>query len=127
MIENSVGRFWLDEDGIMRCEVKSGTDQTREQAEDSMRIFRQLAAGRGRPAVIVTAGAQGLSREARAVYGGADRGDPFSAVALVVAGSAIARTLGNFVIAVSRPAFPVRMFETLEEALPWARAHLQKR
>jgi hypothetical protein len=123
VIENAVGRFGLDGEGIIRCVVKDGTDQTREQAEDSLRIFGQLAGGKRRPAVIDSSGAKSLSRDARACYTGREAEKVFAAVALVVANSVLARSIGNFVLAVSKPAFPLRMFETVDDAMTWARTH----
>ena len=121
-IENGVGVFWM-EDGMLRCVVKPTTAvQALPEAEDSMRIFRELAEGRARPAVIDISAAKGLSREARNAYVGPGAVGVFASAGLVVASSVIARTLGNFVINVSKPPFPVRLFESVEDALAWTRA-----
>ncbi len=120
-VENAAGWFWVDEDGLLRCTVKN-IHQTAEIAQDSMRIFRELAAGKPRPAVIDTTAARSLSKEARAAYTGPTAADAFGAVALVSGGSNLVRGLVNFVIFVGKPAMPTRLFDTLEEALAWARA-----
>ncbi len=120
-IENDVGVFWL-EDGMLRCMVKpADAVQSRDQAEDSMRIFRQLAAGHPHPAVIDISAAKGLSREARNAYSGPGAEDVFASAGLVVASSMIARAIGNFVINVSKPPFPLRLFDNVDDALAWTR------
>ena len=124
-VETAIARFWLDEEGILRCVVKP-VDQTREQAMDSMRIFAELAAGKRCPAIIDTSRVKEISREVRAVYTGSHAAQVWTACALVVSSSSVARTIGNFIIAVSRPPFPTRMFENLDDALAWARSHLPK-
>ena len=123
--ETESARFWLDDDGVMRAVAKP-VNQTTEQAAENLRVFTELAGGTRRPVVIDTSQVKGLSREARAIYSGPQAARIWTACARVVASSVIARTLGNFIMAVSRPAFPTRMFETLDEALVWARAHLAR-
>jgi hypothetical protein len=123
VIETGVGRFWL-EDGLLRYVAREGNEQSRAEAEDSMRVFAQLAAGKRRPAVMVILGVKKLSRDARAIYTGPGAGKTFLAVALVVAESAMARGLVNFILAVSKPEFPTRMFETVDEAVAWAKTHV---
>lgn len=124
-VENDSGRFWLDDDGVLRCVAKP-IEQTTEHALEAMRIFTELAGGAKHPAVIDSSRVKGLSREARTLYSGPRAAEIWTACALVVSYSTVATTLGNFVIAVSRPAFPTRMFDSLDDALPWARAHLKK-
>ncbi len=124
-VELDNGRYWLDDDGVLRCVVKP-VDQTAEMALETMRLFAQLAGGKRRPVVIEMARVKGVPREVRAIYSGEHAARVWSACGLVVASSSIARTLGNFVLAVSRPAFPTRLFDDLEEALAWARNHLAK-
>jgi hypothetical protein len=123
-LENDAGRFWIDEEGILRCVVKPDLEQTREHALDSLRLFSRLARGEVRPVIIESDRMHALDRDARAVYSGAAAAEVFAAVAMVVCGSVVARTLVNFIIAVRKPPFPTRIFETVEEALPWARSHL---
>ena len=123
VIETGVGKFWL-EDGLLRCVAREGNEQSRAEAEDSMRVFAQLAAGKRRPAVMAILGVKRLSREARAIYTNQEAGATFAAVALVVAGSTVARALVNFVLTVGKPAFPTRIFETVDEALAWAKTHV---
>jgi hypothetical protein len=124
--ETESARFWVDDDGIVRAVAKA-INQTTEQAAENLRVFAELADGTRRPVVIDTSQVKGLSREARGIYSGTEAARIWTACALVVSSSVIARTLGNFIIAVSRPPFPTRMFETVDEALVWARAHLDGR
>ena len=122
VIESSVGRFWL-EDGLLRYLAREGHEQSRPEAEDSMRIFVGLADGKRRAAVLEIVGVAKLSREARAIYSSEEAARTFTAVALVVTGSVVARTLVNFILTVSRTHVPARMFESRDEAIAWARTY----
>ena len=122
VVETALGRFWL-EDGILRFVANAGTEQSGEDAAEAMRVFEKLAGGQRRPAVIVVVGLKKLSREARTIYGSPEAAKTFRAVGLVVGGSAIARALINFMVTVVRPVTPTRMFDTVDEAVAWARTH----
>jgi len=122
-IETAAGHFWL-EGGLLRFVAKEQSEQSQADAEESMRVFAQLAGGTRRPAVMVILGVKKLSREARALYTGERAARTFTAVAIVVAGSTVARALFNFIMAVSKPRFPARVFETVDEAVEWARGQV---
>ncbi len=123
VIETGVGRFWL-EDGLLRYEARAGHEQSLADAQESMRVFAQLAAGQRRPVVMTIIGVKSLSRGARALYTGEEAARTFAAAAIVVAHSTLARALFNFIMTVSKPAFPSRVFDTVEDAVAWARGYL---
>ena len=84
VIETAVGTFWLDEDEIIRCIAKQ-PKQTLQDAQDSMKVFRQCGAGKRRAAVIDVSHVGGLSREARLCYVGLESTAVFCAVGLPTA------------------------------------------
>jgi len=118
-IENEVAWYWIDEDGVVCCEVKKGVDQTLELALDSLRVFREMAGRKPLPTIIDIRHVQTLNREARAVYCGAEASQVFLVLALVVAGSSVARSIASFTLTVMKPNFPVRLFATMDEAKEW--------
>ncbi len=122
IIENSTGQFWV-EDGLLRFTAKQDSEQSRADAEESMRIFAELAGGKPRPVLMDITGVKKLSREARAIYTAETARRVFAAVA-IVARSSITRALFNFIMAVSKPPYPSRMFDNMDEAQAWARARL---
>jgi hypothetical protein len=119
-LENAVGSFWLDDDGLLRV-IANGVDQTRADAEDSLRILAELGGSKRRPAVIDVSKVKVFERGARTVYAGPQAARVFTSVALVVASSPLARALTSFIISVGRPSFPTRLFGTAEEAAAWSR------
>jgi hypothetical protein len=119
-------RLWLDDDGVLRVVVINPISQTTEHARDNMRVLGEIGGGLPRPTIIDNSQMKGLSREARAIYSGHEAAAVMEVCALVVTTSLIARALGNFVITVSRPAFPTRLFESTDDALVWARSFLRK-
>jgi hypothetical protein len=118
-IENDVAWYWIDEDGVVCCEVKQGVDQTHDLALDSLRVFRELCGGTPRPTIIDIRHLKTLSREARVCYTGTEARKVFLAMAIVFAGSTVARSVANFTLAVMKPDFPVRLFATVDDAKKW--------
>jgi hypothetical protein len=124
-IENKVAWYWIDGDGGVCCKIKEGVDQTQELALDSLRVFRELCAGTPRPTIIDIGHVRALSREARACYTGPEASQVFSAMAIVYAGSTVARSIANFTLTVMKPDFPVRLFANMDEAKEWIYPHLR--
>jgi hypothetical protein len=52
---------------------------------------------------------QAVGRSARSYFAGREAANVATAVALI-AGTGVARTVGNFMIGLSRPPYPVRLF-----------------
>jgi hypothetical protein len=123
VIEHATGRFWIDDDGVVRC-VATPMAQSADDAREAMRIFAELGGGTKRPVVTDISAVRSLGRDARGVYTGDGAAAIWTACALVVSTSAVARTIGNFVLTVSPPALPTRLFSRVDEALAWARGYL---
>ncbi len=116
------GRFWLDEDGILRGECFEGAEETLVDAEEQLREQRVMAGGRARPFLMDISRVRSLSRDARNYFAkSAAAQEVFSSVALVV-GSPLSRAVGNFFIGLNKPLMPTRLFTSEEDALGWLRA-----
>jgi hypothetical protein len=121
-VETRIGFFWVEDD-VIRFASKPAQAQELADAVEAMRIFRDLAAGRRMPTVMEVSGVRSLTREARALYTtGPEAVETFAAVGLVVSGSSMARALVNFMMTVSRPDCPARMFESVADAVVWAKS-----
>lgn len=125
VVETEAGRFWLDEEGFLRVIVKP-IDQTAAHAQETLRVLAQLGGGTKRPGIIDGSQIARMSREVRMTYTGEQSAELWSAVAVVVTASAVARSVVNFAIVVSRPRFPTRLFDDVNDARAWARGYLRK-
>jgi hypothetical protein len=76
----------------------------------------ELTGGRLSPLLVDLHDSGQQARAARLEF--TSQADLVSAVALIV-GTPLSRIMGNFFLGVSRPPYPVRMFDTEESALVW--------
>lgn len=120
MFETDKGRFWLDEQGFVRCEVLPDTDQSYD-IDDAKAFLAAIASvAEGKRALVLAdmRGVTAVARPARLHLSSAKAGEVVSAVALVVE-SRVSKIIGNFFMTVNAPPFPTRMFVTVEEARNW--------
>jgi hypothetical protein len=62
--------------------------------------------------------ARAITRQAREYYTGAENAKVTAGTAMLI-NSSVGRIIGNFLIQVNRPAFPIRLFSDETEALRW--------
>lgn len=117
VIETSTARLCLREDGVMLMEALPRQGHTVKDAHENMSAACDLAADGKVPLIVDLRAAGTVERDARLVY---SRGAPdhIGATALLVE-SSIKRTVVNFMINVSRPPYPIRVFTSAEEATTW--------
>jgi hypothetical protein len=117
-ISTSTCLWSLGDDGILRGEIRVGVLETLSEAKANVDAMAQLARGRKLPVLVNVSRARMVSREARQCYAGAETAKLTVAAALIV-GSPISRVLGNFFLGLNRPAFPLRLFTSEEDAVAW--------
>ena len=99
--------------------IRPGTNQTLAHAKANLAMAISETGGRRRPLLIDIRGAQPLEAEARHHYSGQTLMDNFSAMALLIDGSALGRMLANVYLRIARPGVPTQLFEEQTEALRW--------
>jgi hypothetical protein len=114
------GRFWVDEEGLLRGEAAPSAEQDLAQAREQAAAQRAFGVSLPRPFLMDIRGARALTREARAFYASQEAAELFSATALLV-DSPLSRAIGNFFLGLNRPMMPTRLFTTEAEALAWLR------
>ncbi len=116
----SSGRFWVDEEGILRGEASPAAAQDLAEAKAQVAAQRGLGVSLPRPFLMDIRKARALSREARVYYAGQEVTGVFTATALLV-DSPLSRAIGNFFLGLNKPSMPTRMFGDAEQALAWLR------
>ena len=109
-------RIWLRPDGIVVVVWVPGTTTLLEDAIACLDAVAQVSGGRRRPLMVDMRDTGPQDRRTRAEL--TSRDERSSAIALVV-GTPLSRMLGNLLIMVNRPRFPVRLFDNEESALAW--------
>ena len=124
-IETRTNRNWLRSDGILQSETLPGASQSLTDARENATAYVQLARGRRRPLLMDMRTVSGpLDREAREYYAGPQYAALVSATALLV-GSPVGRVIGSFVLRLTRPVSPIRIFTSESEALAWLKGFLE--
>ena len=124
IIETAIARFWRDERGMLRGEVKPGVTITEQGARENIKVLQQLSTGIPRPLLVDIRFVRVLPhREARLLFASDDLKDTLSAVAFLI-DSAVGIMMVKFFIRISKPPFPVQAFKTEAEALEWIEAYV---
>ena len=117
-IETRTETITLGEDGILRCKVKPVDNHTLDDAVENVRASATLLAGSRAPTLLDARAARAITRQAREYYTGAENAKVTAGTAMLI-NSSVGRIIGNFLIQVNRPAFPIRLFSDEAEALRW--------
>jgi hypothetical protein len=122
-VVSGVHRMWLDDEGIVHAESIAGAQHTRADAEEGLRLVRELAGRRARPLLVDLRFTKSIDRDARVYYAGGATVGIALAVALVT-DSPLTRVIASFFMGVNKPPVPTRMFTSEADALTWLRTFL---
>ena len=117
-------RMWLRPDGIVQMAWLNRAASDLEDATAAISAMNELTGGRRSPLLVDLHDGGQQTRPARLEF--ARRDDLVSAVALIVS-TPLGRIMGNFYIRVSRPPYPVRLFDDEASALAWLLAFVGSR
>jgi hypothetical protein len=120
VIEARATRTWVGADGIVRSQIRPGSDFSVEDSADALRGVRALADRSPAPVLVDARGVRTASREARLYWERPEARDALSAMGIVV-GSPVSRIIATFFIRLVRPGFLVRIFSSEEDAVAWLR------
>lgn len=113
----------LEDDGIVKCVVFENVLMELDDAVENVRAVGQLANGKKVPVLVDMSFAVGATKEARAYFSQPEVGEIQSASAIVVK-SLMAQMLGNFFLGLNKTTFPIKIFQTEEEAREWLVSHI---
>jgi len=124
VIETSIGKVWLDEEGIIRENVNPGSIIDLEVAKEEIAAYAVLCKNEARPLLVDIRNVKSVTGEARSHLAGEEGAKITRAVALLI-GSPLSRIMGNFFLGLNKPSFPSKLFASEEEALLWLRGFLK--
>jgi len=124
VIETSISKVWLDEEGIIQEKVHAGSIVDLEVAKEEIAAYAVLCKYEARPLLVDIRNVKSVTGEARSHLAGEEGAKVTRAVALLI-GSPLSRIMGNFFLGLNKPSFPSKLFTSEEEALIWLRGFLK--
>lgn len=118
VIETRTEALTLGDDGILRCRIKPTELHTLADAVENVRARHSLIGGGRVPTLLDARATREITRQAREYYTGPETAKVTLGMALLF-GSSVGRMIGNFLIQVNRPRFPIQLFSDESEALLW--------
>lgn len=122
IVQTPIGVMWL-ENGVLIHRVETLT-VNQADAASIPKAVAVLTGGRPVPAVVDIRNVAFAEHDARAAFAGSPDESLEIATALVVAHGA-STTMGRIFMKLDRPARPVEMFTSMDEAIAWAKSHLE--
>lgn len=118
-IQTRTARIEVLEDRIVVARIGDGV-QTVDDARENFEACARLAAPDRKPLLSDIRMAKPLMPEVRRVYMGESL-IAFAAMAMLVRGTPLGRTMGNVYLKIARPAIPTKLFAQEAKALAWLR------
>lgn len=123
MRETATAQIALGKDGILVVRVRPDATQRVTDARENLAGAVAETNGRRRPLLVDISTSQPLDAEARHLYSGQTLEAGFTALALLVEGSALGVMMGNVYFRVARPGIPARLFTDEARAIEWLKGH----
>ena len=119
MPETRTAHIALNSNGLVVVRIKQGALQTIEDAKANLAMCVSETGGRRRPLLVDISGSRPLESEVRHHYSGETLVDSFSALAMIIASSALGRMMANVYLRVARPGIPTQLFAEEVRAVEW--------
>ena len=117
--------YFVRDDGIVVQKVVSSRKQTLEDILANVGAFNEIAEGRKRLLLVDMHVAAAIEAKAREYYATEEASRYVLALALITPSTAT-RILGNFFLGLNKPAYPCRMFATIEDGVVWLHARARE-
>jgi len=108
-----------DPRGFVKKVTKEGAEYTLKDAEDDFEAARTLARGEARPLLVDERGLRGAEHAVRSFWVSKEIPSVCKCVAVITGNSPVSNMIGNFVITVSKPTVPTKLFASEQAAMPW--------
>lgn len=123
VIKTRTSEMWM-EDGILHCKLFPNSEVTYEHAKEIMEESMKLSGGKNIPVLGDLSEVKSISRRAREYLSGEEATKIASSLA-VLAGSPVSKVIGNFLIGLNKPSYPVKLFTSKEKAIKWLKKFIE--
>ena len=111
------------ENGILQCDVFPNAEITIEEGKKIMEASFKLSNGKKLPILADMRRIKSMPRESRIYLSGEEATKTASALAVLIETS-ISKIIGNFILGLNKPTYPVKMFNSKQKAIEWLKEFL---
>jgi hypothetical protein len=120
-VQISIGELSLVEDGLIYVKVFTNAEVTLDIAKEYHSVVAYLCEERPHSTVLDISGVTYVSKDAREWLQEHSSQWGKTVSAALITNSFTSKAIGNLVLTLSKPSFPVRLFESRDLAEQWAR------
>ena len=113
----------IDDDGILISAYKESSNIEIEDAIMVRDATLELTGGKKCVALVDLTNVRTISKEARYYFSGTEFAQVFIAAASFVS-TPVSKIIGNFFLGMNKPAMPVRLFNSRDEAIAWLKEYM---
>jgi len=124
VIETRTAKIWFGEHGIIRYTILPKAEVTLDDTREYVRIQSKLTKTKKILNLTDIRKVKSIEREAREFLMGEEAVKITRACALIV-GSSVSRVIGNFMLGLNKPAYPVKLFTSEDEAIEWLNGFIE--
>jgi hypothetical protein len=118
-VQTSIAKISIERDSIVLVELIENTYSTHETLEENTLAILKLSGEQGGDLVIFDIqNLKGVSKEARSLAKSMRYNFVYKAVGIVV-GNLLTRMFASFFVGISRPGFPIKIFNCKKDAHVW--------
>lgn len=121
VISTPYSKIWI-KDGILYYKIFPNSEITSKHAREIIEESMKLSEGKNIPVFGDISEVKSISLEAREYISGEEATKIASSLA-ILASSPISKIIGNFLISLNKPSYPVKLFTSKEKALEWLKTY----
>jgi hypothetical protein len=122
VFKTKTAKLWVEK-GILHCRVFPGAKITIENAREIMDVSLRLANGKKVPVLGDMRNVKSIPKESRDYLSGKEATKTASSLALLIE-SPISKIIGNFLMGLNKPSYPVKLFTAKNEAIQWLKGFI---
>lgn len=112
------------EDGILHCKLLPNSEINLVDAKEIVNQTLKLCHGKNIPILGDLSEAKYISIESRKYLSGQEANKAASSLA-IIANTMVGKIIGNFLIGLNKPSYPVKLFTSEEKALDWLKQFME--
>jgi hypothetical protein len=123
VLRTKTAELWIEDD-ILQCKILPNAEITIDDGKKIMEISMRLSNGKKIPVLADMGSIKSMSRESRVYLSGEEAKKTATALALVTK-TPIGKIIGNFLLGLNRPSYPIKMFTSPLEAKQWLKDFIE--
>jgi hypothetical protein len=109
----------MDPRGFVHKVTKDGAEYTLADAQEDLDAVIKVCNGMRCPLLVDERGLRGVDQQTRSLWASKQVSDAIKAIAVITGNSPITNMIGNFMLTITKPLVPLKLFSTEQAAMPW--------